>query len=198
MTKKTDILKTATILFAAKGYHNTSMSEVSKIAGVSGATIFYHYKNKEELLIAAIESVQNGIIDKFETYIEENEFESGLAMMEGLISFYLFLSGSEEEWFLLLHNHYPYLLAKDNESCRISLEKIYSCILDFFENAIVIGKQDGSIKISEPRKTALVIYSMIDGAVRFKIYDLYNVGAIYQQLMNSCTRILLGIEQKTR
>ncbi len=190
MSKKEDILKFATILFAEKGFNNTSMVEVADMAQVSSATIFYHYQNKEDLLVATLESVKDGIVEVFDKYIEESEFKSGLDMMEGLISLYMFLSGSKEHWFLLLHNHSPYLIAKVNSVCRDYLEDIYTSLTDIFEHAIAIGKQDGSIVDVDAGKTALILFSMIDGVVRFKIRHLYHVDSLYRDLMESCRKIL--------
>ncbi len=49
-----EILKAATELFANRGFHETSMSEVARTARVSKALIFWHFKSKEELLVAVL------------------------------------------------------------------------------------------------------------------------------------------------
>jgi len=49
-----EILKAATGLFATRGFHETSMAEVARAAGVSKALIFWHFKNKEELFVAVL------------------------------------------------------------------------------------------------------------------------------------------------
>jgi AcrR family transcriptional regulator len=49
-----EILKAATQLFANRGFHETSMSEVARAAGVSKALIFWHFKTKEELFLAVL------------------------------------------------------------------------------------------------------------------------------------------------
>jgi AcrR family transcriptional regulator len=43
MTKKDDILEAANLLFARKGFKDTSMAEVSKLTGAAEGTIFYHF-----------------------------------------------------------------------------------------------------------------------------------------------------------
>ena len=55
MTKKQAILEAATRLFSVKGFKDTSMAELSKMIGVAQGTIFYHFKNKEELFLAVLE-----------------------------------------------------------------------------------------------------------------------------------------------
>jgi AcrR family transcriptional regulator len=191
MTRREAILQTATLLFSDKGFKDTSMAEVSKLTGVAGGTIFYHYKNKEELFLSILENVKKSILEEFERYIQEREFDSGLDMVDGAISFYLYLAGVMEEQFLILHRHYPYKLAEVNPVCRSHLEAIYNCFVDIFERALVLGQEDGSVTRELPaRKTALILLSMVDGLVRFKAYNLYDTGALINELLAGCRRML--------
>ena len=50
MDKKTQVLDVATKLFAERGFENTSLSMVCKIANVSKGLIFHHFKSKNDLL----------------------------------------------------------------------------------------------------------------------------------------------------
>jgi TetR/AcrR family transcriptional regulator, fatty acid metabolism regulator protein len=49
-----EILNAAIPLFARRGFHETSMSEVAREANVSKALIFWHFKTKEELFLAVL------------------------------------------------------------------------------------------------------------------------------------------------
>lgn len=190
MSKKEEILDAAIILFAEKGFRDTSISEVAKAVQISNANVFYHFKNKEELFLAVLKNVKEGILGYFDEYLQKKEFESGLQMMEELIAYYLYLAGAMEQWFLLLHSHYPYRLALVNNVCRSYLEETYNGLVDIFELAVVTGKEDGSIAAENSRKAALVIFSMIEGVVRFKIYNLYDAGVLFNELIKSCNKIL--------
>ena len=48
------ILQAAEQVFAEKGYRDTSMDEIAARVGIGTATIYLHYHNKEELMIAAV------------------------------------------------------------------------------------------------------------------------------------------------
>jgi len=52
-----EILKAATQLFANRGFHETSMSEVARVARVSKALIFWHFKTKEDLFLAVLQGL---------------------------------------------------------------------------------------------------------------------------------------------
>ncbi|MDO9263721.1 MAG: TetR/AcrR family transcriptional regulator [Desulfosalsimonadaceae bacterium] len=183
MSRKREILKTATLLFATNGFKETSMGEVAKASGVASATIFYHFNTKDDLFLSVLSSVKDGILEEFSQYFGEKTFGSGLEMLEASVSFYLYLAGSKAEWFLLLHRYYPYKLAEGNDTCRHHLEDIYNCFVDIFEKALTQGQTDGSMRDLSPRKTALVILSTVDGIVRFKNCNLYDAGALYNELI---------------
>jgi len=172
------------------------MAELSKLTGAAEGTIFYHFKTKEELFVAILEELKKTIVQEYEDYFKENEFKTGLEMVEGAVSFYLFLSSKIEDRFLLLHRHDPYELAQSNPVCRGYLEDIYNCFVNIFEQSILRGQEDGSIDRGPARKTALVIFSMVDGLVRFNTYSLYDAGALYKDLIDVCRRILRN-HQKT-
>ena len=101
-----------------------------------------------------------------------------------------YLSGKMENQFVLLHRRFPYELAEKNPDCREHLEAIYDCLVDIFEQAVLRGQADGTIEAANTRKTALVLFSMVDGVVRFKTYGLYDAGALYSELVDSCRRML--------
>ena len=190
MSKKKEILEAATCLFANKGFKETTMSEVAAMTGTAGSNIFYHYKTKEEIFLAILKNTKDELLFEFETYLGRTRFADGLAMLENIISFYLNLAGSRRELFMLLHHRFPYELATVNLTCREHLEAIYTCFVDLFEKAIRIGQADGSIIQASARKNALLVFAMVDGVVRFNTYQLYEAGALYEDLIGSCRRML--------
>jgi AcrR family transcriptional regulator len=190
MTRKEVILQAASRLFSDKGFKETSISDISEITKVAEGTIFYHYKSKEGLFLAILEGLKTEIIKGFDQYFREKRFESGLDMVEGAISYYLYLAGMKEDRFHLLHHRYPYELAAVNPVCRDHLEAIYNCVVDIFEEAIRRGQEDGSIETMPTRKMALILFSMVDGLVRFKTYNLYDPGGLYNELISASRRML--------
>lgn len=47
--KKKNIICTATKVFAARGYHNTTVKDVVEAADISVGTFYFYFKNKEDL-----------------------------------------------------------------------------------------------------------------------------------------------------
>ncbi|CCK79280.1 MULTISPECIES: TetR/AcrR family transcriptional regulator [Desulfobacula] len=190
MKRKQAILETATILFSRNGYRETSTAELSKIIGIAEGTIFYHFKNKETLFLSVLEHTREMILEEFENYMEKQQFKNGMNMIESSIAFHLYLAGKMENQFLLLHRYYPYQMAQEFPECRRNLEAIYDCLVSIYENAIETGQKDGSIDFMPSRKTALIIFSMVDGVVRFKTYNLYDASALFNDMIIACKKIL--------
>jgi len=68
---------------------------------------------------------------------------------------------------------------------------------NIFEQAILRGQADGSISAVPAKKTALIIFAMVDGLVRFNTYNLYEAGALYNELIDSCRKILSNKKNET-
>lgn len=189
-SKKDAILHEATRLFSEHGYWDTSINDISRATGVADGTIFYHFRSKEELFLAVLRKFKEDLITSFSEYLKNKEFKNGLAMLEGVIAFYLSQTSKMEERFLLLHRHHYYQIAEDNPKCWEYLEEIYSGLISVFEQAIVRGQQDKSIRQVNPAKKALLIFTLVDGLVRLDSYKLYRAGTLYDDLIESCRSML--------
>ncbi len=190
MSKKNAILEAATRLFSKNGYKGASMAELSRITGAAGGTIFHHFKNKEDLFLNVLGDLKETILSEFERHMETTRYKNGLEMVEGAVTLYLQLAAAMENRFLILHRHFPYQMAETNPVCGEYLEAIYNCLLDIFERGVVLGRKDGSVKATSPRNTAMIVFAMVDGVARLNTYNLYNAGALYQDLIASCRGIL--------
>lgn len=51
------ILKAAEALFAADGYHKTSMEKIADAAEVSVGTVYFYFKNKEDLIVQLMDEI---------------------------------------------------------------------------------------------------------------------------------------------
>lgn len=190
MSKRNAILEAATQLFSRNGFQETSMAELSEITGAARGTIFHHFKNKEDLFLNILTNVQDTIVTAFQNHKKDHTYQSGIQMVEGVVTFYLNLAVEREDHFLLLHRHFPYKMAQTNPNCRSCLEAIYTCLLDIFQEGITLGISDGTIKTASPRNTAMILFAMVDGVVRLNTYNLYHAGSLYKDLMASCKSIL--------
>jgi TetR/AcrR family transcriptional regulator, acrAB operon repressor len=83
-----EILKAAIQLFANRGFHETSMSEVAREAKVSKALIFWHFKTKEELFLAVLNKLlEPYVIDFAEESEKLDEREQIRKLIGGYVNF---------------------------------------------------------------------------------------------------------------
>jgi TetR/AcrR family fatty acid metabolism transcriptional regulator len=78
-TRKDRIMDAALRIFAEKGFQNTTITEISKEAGVSEATIYEYFGTKEDLLFAIPEKISN------ETFEESSKVIPFIKGVEGKI-----------------------------------------------------------------------------------------------------------------
>ena len=62
-TTKDKILEAAKNLFAEKGFDNTGIKEIGEKVGIATSVIYYHFKNKEDILNSLIDSYLKEIKD---------------------------------------------------------------------------------------------------------------------------------------
>jgi AcrR family transcriptional regulator len=60
---KPKILAAAEQLFIERGYHGLAMREIAEVVGVSKAALYYHFRDKEELFLAILDSYLDEVED---------------------------------------------------------------------------------------------------------------------------------------
>ena len=194
--KKRRILNAATILFAEMGFKDTSIAELARLTDSAQGTIFYHFKNKATLLVNVLDDVKQGILSEFEAFTQDHKFNTGREMVESVIAFLLYLASQKEQWILLLHRLFPYEFARKDADCRDHLEAIFNTFIDLFEEGILRGQEDGSIQNLHPRKTSLVLFSMVNGLIWLKFHDLYDSTSLHKELLAACRKIISGDQRQ--
>jgi AcrR family transcriptional regulator len=90
-----EILRAASRLFASRGFHEASMSEIARQARVSKALIFWHFKSKEELFVAVIKRLLEPFSIDFASEAQElDEREQLKRLIELYIQFVRDYTGS--------------------------------------------------------------------------------------------------------
>ncbi len=74
--RKLEILNAARELFFQEGYDNTSVDSIIKKLDIAKGTLYYYFKNKEELLGAIVDDTLNAIIKQAQTLAENRELKA--------------------------------------------------------------------------------------------------------------------------
>jgi len=155
-----EILKAAMHLFANRGFHETSMSEVAREAHVSKALIFWHFKTKEELFVAVL----NRLLEPyFIDFAEEAGVLDERAQIRKLVEFYLDFvrdNASSVRFFLaqMLHDQ------RFSEGLNEQVLKIYSGYRGMLVELIARAQQKGLCALRfTPQAAAGFLLSALNG-----------------------------------
>jgi AcrR family transcriptional regulator len=80
--RKEQIRDAATALFLERGYHNVSVAEIAQKLDITGAAIYYHYRDKQELLLSA---VLHGLDTVDGLITEAPDLDAALRSLVGLV-----------------------------------------------------------------------------------------------------------------
>ena len=155
-----EILKAAMRLFAMRGFHETSMSEVARAASVSKALIFWHFKTKEELFMAVL----NRLLEPyFIDFAEEAGALDEKAQLLRLIELYLLFvreNASSIRFFVaqLLHDE------KLSDELTNQVLQLYDGYRTLLVDLIGRAQEKQLCKRDfPPRATASFLLSMLNG-----------------------------------
>ncbi len=70
--RRNEILDVAERLFFTNGYDNTSTNDILAEIGIARGTLYYHFKNKEDILDAMIDRILDETIKKTEKIITDS------------------------------------------------------------------------------------------------------------------------------
>lgn len=88
MTRKADVLRAATGLFAQRGFHGTSMSAVAEEAGLQKASLYHWVTSKEDLLFQVLSGALDHLITETSTVANDEtlDFEAKLRRLVSIHS----------------------------------------------------------------------------------------------------------------
>ena len=70
--RRKEILDIAEELFTAKGYDNTSTTDILERVGIARGPMYYHFRSKEEILDALIDRIIQGIVCNVKSALSYN------------------------------------------------------------------------------------------------------------------------------
>lgn len=138
LDKKNALLDATLELVNNHGFHNAPMSKIAKLAGVSPATIYLYFENKQDLINSLYLVVKKSFSDyAFKNYSEELSVHEGFKMIWLNIAEYK-LTQTSEATFLSQCDSNPMI----DEAIRIEGLKNLQPLLALWKR----GKEEGIIK----------------------------------------------------
>jgi len=139
------ILATAKILFSQQGYHGLAMREISEALGVAKSALYYHFKDKEQLFLAILETY----LDEMEGALDRIQAETPSADQRiRLLVEYILKQPSDQRAIIRLASQE---MAQLSAAARQSFQLVYRRkFIDKIKAILQAGMGSGEFKPLDP------------------------------------------------
>ena len=134
------ILDAAIQVFAEQGFHQATISQIARAAGVADGTIYLYFKNKDDILVNFFHYKTKLVFEGFRA--EVDKAQSGLDKLRNLIRRHLAEFQRDRDMAVLYQvgTHQIDRLAEDQIR---EMSKMYQ---DLVSEIVEVGQQEGSIR----------------------------------------------------
>lgn len=146
-------------LFARRGFHNTSISEIAKTLRLTKGAIYWHFESKEALFVAILDKIKR---DWQATVLRQvNSAEAPNQKIEQLFDSYLLLLSREPEVCLFLQR----VVLEANDKYLNQITDVSRRTVNFIAGIFEQGKERGIFKRNiDSKLLAHMIISCLAGA----------------------------------
>jgi TetR/AcrR family transcriptional regulator len=173
--KKEQIIKTATKIFAQKGFHQAKMDEIAEAAKVAKGTLYYNYASKSKLFAATVTAGMEEIMEKI-----SRDLNSDMPFMEHfrlLISntIRIYLKNKE-----VLRIYVNELSSGIDKEALVEIKNVRQRFLRFVTDTIRTGQEMGCLKPLSCQISARLLVGMLDALCKKQLepeenYDLEDI-----------------------
>lgn len=154
------IIETASKLFYSKGYNLTGINEIIEEAEIAKATLYNHFKSKEDLCLAYLDYKNEGLLQKLDAFCSKRK--EGKSRLMGVLEFLVPFFESKDFngcWCIRTIAELPKENRKIKNKIRSQKEELLEFILELVKSNTKIRKEEGQ------RKLAKRIYLLYESAV---------------------------------
>jgi len=157
--RRQQIITGASRLLARKGWAATTFADICQEAGISNGVLTYHFKDKDEILLAVLERVSQTSTDRFFSLLQEHtSWQEKLKLIVQSS-----LSSTEEERELSRLNLHLLSLAAQRPEIAQRLRQTYTSTMQRAQAEIEQAEEQGQIKRRDPAAVAAVIQMLVIG-----------------------------------
>lgn len=155
-----NIIETASELFYQKGYNLTGINEIIKEAGIAKATLYNHFKSKDDICLAYLDYKNNAFIKEIKTFVAKapEGVNQCLAIFDFLLEFYNdnHFNGC---WCINTISEIP----RENQTIRQKIQSQKNEFILFISN--LVQKNFPQQQTVENERLAKHIYLLYEGAI---------------------------------
>lgn len=154
------IINTASDLFYSKGYNLTGINEIIAKAGIAKATLYSHFKSKEDICLAYLDAKDTELLTKIRPFCEEKpKGDSQLIAVLEFLSLFFEQSDFNGCWCIRTVAEIP----RENEKIKTKIKSNKLKMLDFIRDLVKSNKSQ--LSPTQQEQLAKQIYLLYEGAV---------------------------------
>jgi AcrR family transcriptional regulator len=150
------ILKAAETLFARAGYHKASMEQIADKAEVSVGTVYFYFKNKEDLLIHLMDQIGFKLRNMLGEEFEKSDFSVEGFRRAGQIFFEDFCP-NHPEWLAILFRE----SAGQSPQVEGHRKKIFDKLIDDVKAALLRLEENNGVHFQSPLSAEVMAVSIM-------------------------------------
>lgn len=178
---KNQILKQAEVLFYNKGYGLATMREIALGVGIEAASLYNHFKSKEEILAAICLDLMQHMNSQLDEIVMTRR--TSMARLETFIRFYLKYQVDHWEAFQIGHTEHKHLSDSNLDKYKKFRNQFESRILMIIKKGI----EDGKFIDTDPE----LILQILLASLRWRYNSVKKVDKILQKNLNEVYQIIL-------
>lgn len=157
-TRRAELVALASRLFREQGYHGVGMRAIAEAADMQAASLYHHFRNKEELLLEAIYVVDRDlIVDQLLPILDSpGTHRDRLARL--VRAHVLHLGANRDAWWVAARELRA-LSPEKFEAVQVYRRQYQSRIAQHLAD----GARAGEFDCDDPRLTTLALLDMING-----------------------------------
>lgn len=149
--KKEDILRSASSVISRQGFHKTTMEDIAAELLMTKGSLYYYFKNKEELLFHCHDLILTGAMELMEDIYQEDI--SSKDKMEKAIKVHLDIAIQEKEIFNLIVKP-EQIFSEENIEDIVKKRDAYAGL---FDKIIAQGAERGEFHLKQQKMARMII-----------------------------------------
>ena len=149
--RRAEIMDAAIKLFTVKGYLNTTTQDIIDEVKISRGLLYYHFKNKEDILYCIIERYSEPLLRQLKSLA----YDESKSALEKIRTFITMTTISDKD---ITFENSILQEAVNLEENRYMLDRFYhrlcDCVIECFAHILEQGNKENSFHVDFPKETA--------------------------------------------
>ncbi|WMM26332.1 TetR/AcrR family transcriptional regulator [Tissierella sp. MB52-C2] len=169
--RRAEIMAAAAELFVTKGYLNTTTQDIIDELKISRGLLYYHFKNKEDILFCMVEKYSEPLLCQLKT-LAYSEKKTAIEKVQQFIEVTLISPESITGEKIELQNSVNleenrYMMDRFNH-------KFCNIVIEYFTHIIEQGNEEGVFHVAHPKETAAFLitgYAFVSNDLKIIYHD---------------------------